>query len=166
MSPTSRPSRRLGGLVVLAAASTLALAGCFSGGSSSSSGTAGAGSSGEGSGDGGGRMSIAMLQPPRSGLTPLSDDAFSFSRWSTAETLIVLDENGDAEPALATEWEQTSPTEWVFTIRDGVTFHDGTEPARPSTSSPRSPPRPRPRRSRASSTGSGSRRGPRAAPSS
>ena len=127
MSPTSRPSRRLGGLVVLATASTLALAGCFSGGSSSSSGTAGAGSSGEGSGDGGGRMSIAMLQPPRSGLTPLSDDAFKLSRWSTAETLIVLDENGDAEPALATEWEQTSPTEWVFTIRDGVTFHDGTE---------------------------------------
>lgn len=26
---------------------------------------------------------------------------------------------------LATEWEQTDPTTWTFTLRDGVTFHDG-----------------------------------------
>ncbi len=73
------------------------------------------------------RISIAMLQPPRSGLTPLSDDAFKLSRWSMAETLIVLDENGDAQPALATEWEQVGDTEWRFTVREGVTFHDGTD---------------------------------------
>ncbi|HMR48096.1 MAG TPA: ABC transporter substrate-binding protein [Arachnia sp.] len=73
------------------------------------------------------RISIAMLQPPRSGLTPLSDDAFKLSRWSTAETLVVLDENGDALPGLATQWTQTSPTEWRFTMREGVTFHDGTD---------------------------------------
>ncbi len=33
----------------------------------------------------------------------------------------------DPEPALATEWEQSSDGKtWTFTIRDGVTFHDGT----------------------------------------
>lgn len=37
------------------------------------------------------RIALAMLQPPRSGLTPLSDDAFKLSRWATAETLIMLD---------------------------------------------------------------------------
>ncbi|MGN9837049.1 ABC transporter substrate-binding protein [Nonomuraea sp. H19] len=67
-----------------------------------------------------------MLQPPRSGLSPFSDDAFKLSRWSTAETLVNLDEKGDARPALATAWSRTSERAWEFTIRQGVTFHDGT----------------------------------------
>ena len=29
-------------------------------------------------------------------------------------------------PLLATKWEQTSPTVWRFTLRQGVKFHDGT----------------------------------------
>ena len=65
------------------------------------------------------------MQPPRSGLSPLSDDAFKLSRWSTAETLVKLDANGDAEPALATGWKH-SGRDWTFTVRGGVTFHDGT----------------------------------------
>lgn len=73
------------------------------------------------------RIALAMLQPPRSGLTPLSDDAFKLSRWATAETLIMLDANGEAQPGLATEWKQTAPKTWVFTIRQGVKFHDGTD---------------------------------------
>ncbi|KOX15545.1 ABC transporter substrate-binding protein [Nocardiopsis sp. NRRL B-16309] len=74
-----------------------------------------------------GRISVAHMQPPRSGLTPLSDDAFKLSRWSTAETLVVLDEAGDPQPGLATDWTQEDPTTWTFTVREGVTFHDGTE---------------------------------------
>ncbi|MEU6145743.1 ABC transporter substrate-binding protein [Streptomyces sp. NPDC047081] len=76
-------------------------------------------------GDDGGRIRVAMMQPPRSGLSPLSDDAFKLSRWSTAETLVTLDEDGDARPALATKWTQSGRS-WRFEIRDGVTFHDGT----------------------------------------
>ncbi|NAZ83941.1 ABC transporter substrate-binding protein, partial [Kineococcus sp. R8] len=72
------------------------------------------------------RVSVAMLLPPRSGLTPFSDDAFKLSRWSTAETLVVLDEAGDARPGLATAWEQLDPTTWRFAVRGGVRFHDGT----------------------------------------
>jgi peptide/nickel transport system substrate-binding protein len=66
-----------------------------------------------------------MMQPPRSGLSPLSDDAFKLSRWSTAETLVELDADGDAEPALATKWVRSGRS-WTFTLRRGVTFHDGT----------------------------------------
>lgn len=106
------PARFLS-LTAVTAASTL-LTGCFA-------------STGSGSDTAEGkRIRVAHMQPPRSGLSPLSDDAFKLSRWSTAETLVKLDANGDALPALATEWKQSGKT-WTFTIRDGVTFHDGTD---------------------------------------
>ena len=101
------------------ALSTLLLAagltGCFSGTEPAAEG-----------GDGDGRIKLAMLQPPRSGLSPLSDDAFKLSRWKTAETLVMLDELGEAKPALATGWRQVDQTSWRFTLRNGVEFHDGT----------------------------------------
>ncbi|WP_409469489.1 ABC transporter substrate-binding protein [Streptomyces sp. HC307] len=97
-----------------AVAASVLLTGCFS-------------STGSGDADADGkRIRVAMLQPPRSGLSPLSDDAFKLSRWSTAETLVKLDAEGNAQPALATEWTQSGKS-WTFTLRDGVTFHDGTE---------------------------------------
>ncbi|MFD7500146.1 ABC transporter substrate-binding protein [Streptomyces sp. NPDC059850] len=96
----------------ICAASSLVLTGCF---------TSGAPSASEGK-----RIRVAMMQPPRSGLSPLSDDAFKLSRWSTAETLVTLDEDGDAKPALATKWQRTGDRTWTFTLRRGVEFHDGT----------------------------------------
>ncbi|CAM5493021.1 MULTISPECIES: ABC transporter substrate-binding protein [Streptomyces] len=107
------PARRLLPATAITAASAL-LTGCFAG-TESATGT-----------EDGKRVRVAMMQPPRSGLSPLSDDAFKLSRWSTAETLVRLDEDGDARPALATGWRQSGRT-WTFEIRDGVTFHDGTE---------------------------------------
>ncbi|PSW09152.1 ABC transporter substrate-binding protein [Photobacterium sanctipauli] len=68
---------------------------------------------------------VAMMQPPRTGLSPLSDDAFKLSRWSTAETLVNLSDQSVAEPMLATEWQQVDPMTWHFTVREGVKFHDG-----------------------------------------
>ncbi|MBP2215013.1 ABC transporter substrate-binding protein [Arthrobacter sp. CAN_C5] len=111
----SRRTRTLS-FIAVSTISCLALTGCFS--SAPSGSTA--------SDDEDGRVSLAMLQPPRSGLTPLSDDAFKLSRWSTAETLVSLDDLGEAQASLATSWEQSSPTQWTFTIREGVSFHDGT----------------------------------------
>lgn len=73
------------------------------------------------------RIGVAMLQPPRSGLSPLSDDAFKLSRWSMAETLIRLDSNGAPQPLLATEWNRVDDKTWRFVIRSGVKFHDGTD---------------------------------------
>ncbi|UXA14425.1 peptide ABC transporter substrate-binding protein [Mycobacterium sp. SMC-8] len=47
-------------------------------------------------------------------------------RSNITEPLLERDAStGDLRPLLATEWQQTSPTEWTFTLRDGVTFSDG-----------------------------------------
>lgn len=99
----------------IALAAPLLLAGCFEDARDTTS-----------SEEGDERISVAMLQPPRSGLTPLSDDAFKLSRWSMAETLIRLDASSDPQAFLATEWEQLDTNTWRFVIRDGVEFHDGT----------------------------------------
>lgn len=98
-------------IVAASAVPVLGLAACFS---ESSEGAAASG-----------RIRVAHMLPPRSGLSPLSDDAFKLSRWASAETLVVLDAEGDALPWLATEWVQDG-TAWTFTVREDVKFHDGT----------------------------------------
>lgn len=40
-------------------------------------------------------------------------------------TLVGIDEQSRIVPVLAESWKATSPTEWRFTLRKGVTFHDG-----------------------------------------
>lgn len=42
------------------------------------------------------------------------------------EPLIRRDRHMKLEPGLATHWTQIDPTTWRFTLRHGVTFHDGT----------------------------------------
>ncbi|MEM1164151.1 MAG: ABC transporter substrate-binding protein [Pseudomonadota bacterium] len=43
------------------------------------------------------------------------------------EPLIIRDTTGAFEPALATDWAPSpdDPNVWIFNLRDGVTFHDG-----------------------------------------
>ncbi|TGN57869.1 peptide ABC transporter [Paracoccus liaowanqingii] len=41
------------------------------------------------------------------------------------DNLLTRDDEGQIVPQIATEWEQVSDTETVFTIRDDVVFHDG-----------------------------------------
>ena len=48
-------------------------------------------------------------------------------RSNITEPLVERDPtSGELGPMLATEWEQTSDTTWTFTLRDDVTFSDGT----------------------------------------
>ncbi|MFT4258237.1 ABC transporter substrate-binding protein [Microbacterium sp.] len=108
-------SRLRSTLLAVSLAGALCLTGCFS---------APAGDAHAGTDD---RIAVAHMQPPRSGLSPLSDDAFKLSRWSTSETLVVLDEVGDALPGLAEEWDREGELTWHFRIRGGVTFHNGEE---------------------------------------
>jgi peptide/nickel transport system substrate-binding protein len=43
------------------------------------------------------------------------------------DTLVTLDEHGQAQPALAISWQAGSGYQrWQFSVRRGVTFHDGT----------------------------------------
>lgn len=101
--------------ILISSAMAAALSGCFAQDNASPS-----------SSSSDSRIKVAMLQPPRSGLTPLSDDAFKLSRWKAAETLVVLDALGDAQPSLSTEWKQLDSKNWRFELRAGVKFHDGT----------------------------------------
>jgi peptide/nickel transport system substrate-binding protein len=108
----SRP--KTAATIALASVLAAGLSGCFASGNA------------QPAADGEARIKVAMLQPPRSGLTPLSDDAFKLSRWKTAETLVVLDALGDAQPSLSTAWTQLDTKNWRFELRSGVAFHDGT----------------------------------------
>ncbi len=48
-------------------------------------------------------------------------------RSNITEPLVERDPGtGELGPLLATGWRQTSPTEWTFDVRQGVTFSDGT----------------------------------------
>lgn len=41
------------------------------------------------------------------------------------DTLVGIDENFQPVPGIATKWEEVSPTEYVFTLRDDVVFSNG-----------------------------------------
>src|SRR5699024_2520770 len=43
------------------------------------------------------------------------------------EPLVTQDENFEIVPVLAEEYEQVDDTTWEFKLREGVTFHDGSE---------------------------------------
>lgn len=45
---------------------------------------------------------------------------------NVCESLLRWNPDLTTAPGLATEWKNTDPKTWVFTIRDGVKFHDGT----------------------------------------
>lgn len=50
-----------------------------------------------------------------------------FNESEVLDTLVKLDYNLQMVPGLALSWERTSDTQWRFTLREGVTFHDGTD---------------------------------------
>ncbi|WP_339228662.1 glutathione ABC transporter substrate-binding protein [Oceanobacillus sp. FSL K6-2867] len=43
------------------------------------------------------------------------------------ERLVSYDQNMELQPGLAKSWEQIDETTWEFKLREGVTFHDGSE---------------------------------------
>ncbi|MBW0117367.1 ABC transporter substrate-binding protein [Pseudonocardia abyssalis] len=73
-----------------------------------------------------GAVSIGLQFAPRSGLAIDTDDAFVLTQLGAVETLVAVDGERRPQPGLATQWTQTEPTTWRFTLRPGVTFHDGT----------------------------------------
>ena len=112
---SQKTGRKAAAALALTSSAALLLAGCAGGSQAEGGG-----------GDGNDRIQVAMMQPPKANLNPFSDDAFKLSRWSTGETLVQLNEDVEIDPMLASEWEQTDDLTWVFTLREDVTFHDGT----------------------------------------
>lgn len=76
---------------------------------------------------GGGRIRLAMFHAPEGNLNPLTNDGLKLTRWSCAETLTRIDAEGQALEGLATTWTREDENTWRLTIREGVTFHDGTD---------------------------------------
>ncbi|KZX50098.1 ABC transporter substrate-binding protein [Haloarcula sp. K1] len=48
-------------------------------------------------------------------------------RLNVLEPLLTVDYDATVSPGLATDWHMVNDRTWEFTLREGVTFHDGTE---------------------------------------
>ena len=82
-----------------------------------------------GGSDGGGVMTVAMqLEPPTLDPTSAAAQAIDSVVYSNIfEGLTRFMGDGSIVPGLAESWEISDDgTEYTFTLRDGVTFHDGT----------------------------------------
>ncbi len=64
---------------------------------------------------------IVSLDPHGSNDSPSSN-----VRSQIFDTLVVFDSDMNLLPGLATSWEPVGDATWEFTLRQGVTFHDGT----------------------------------------
>lgn len=98
--------------IVAAAAVATAAAGCgVSGGAENTSQ--------------GGSVVYDEQTPPRANWATETDDAHDLVRAGCLETLVKYGYDGNVEPMLATKWAQVDPTDWQFTLRDGVKFQNG-----------------------------------------
>jgi peptide/nickel transport system substrate-binding protein len=115
MSSASRQPRLRAALAVAVAAVTVAASGCTVANSS------------HGGYDPNTLRIVLSQEPPT--LEPCESSLTSTGivvRSNITEPLIERDPNsGDLQPLLATEWHQTSPNQWTFKVRDGVTFSNG-----------------------------------------
>ncbi|MET4098526.1 peptide/nickel transport system substrate-binding protein [Agrococcus sp. UYP10] len=114
-----KQSRRVTAALALSVGSALLLSACASGDAP--------GASGDGSSGGDERIQLAMMIPPTAGFSPYGDDGAKLLRFSAVETLVRLNEELGIDPLLAIEWERVDDLTWTFQLRDGVTFHDGSE---------------------------------------
>ena len=81
-------------------------------------------SGGSGSGD----LTIAMMDDAVT-LDPhgSNDSASAQVRRNIYETLVFQETDMELVPGLAEEWEATEDDVWTFTLREGTTFHEGSE---------------------------------------
>ncbi|MCX4706197.1 ABC transporter substrate-binding protein [Streptomyces sp. NBC_01373] len=79
-------------------------------------------------GEGPGTLRIVLPEEPPT-LEPCDASLTATGRVTRANITEALTERdpstGRLEPALAVKWARASATSWTFTIREGVTFHDG-----------------------------------------
>jgi peptide/nickel transport system substrate-binding protein len=115
MSPAPRTTRRRKALAVALAGITVAATGCT------------VANSRHGAYDLNTLRIVLPEEPPT--LEPCESSLTSTGvvvRSNITEPLIERDPNsGELEPLLSTGWRQTSPNEWTFDIRKGVTFSNG-----------------------------------------
>jgi len=76
----------------------------------------------------GGTLTIAHFVDPRT-LNPAEDGGYeaNFMGINIRDGLTQLDAEGNLEGSLAVSWSQPDPLTYVFELREGVVFHDGSE---------------------------------------
>jgi peptide/nickel transport system substrate-binding protein len=80
----------------------------------------------QGANRGGDRVVYDEQIPPKANWATETDDAHALVRAGCLETLVKYGYDGTSlEPMLATKWTQVDPTNWQFTLRDGVKFQNG-----------------------------------------
>ncbi|NUL47111.1 peptide ABC transporter substrate-binding protein [Cellulosimicrobium funkei] len=117
-NPASRPIRRLRARFILGIASSVLISGCAVANSEPETDAAGPDA-----------LRIVLAIEPTT-LEPCDSTLSSTGmlvRSNITEPLVERNpSSGELEPHLATNWESADETEWTFTLRDDVTFHDGT----------------------------------------
>jgi peptide/nickel transport system substrate-binding protein len=81
---------------------------------------------GAGATGGGGHVIYDEQFPPGAAWAPETDYAHRLTRAGCLEKLLKTGYDGELEAMLATEWTQVESTTREFTLREGVTFQDGT----------------------------------------
>ena len=75
---------------------------------------------------GGGRLVITDAFDVSANWAMYASEAYIGARSGCYEGLTRIGNDLRVEPLLATSWEQTAPNTWIFQLREGVTFQDGT----------------------------------------
>ncbi|MET1035643.1 MAG: ABC transporter substrate-binding protein [Arthrobacter sp.] len=115
---TPGPFRHFRTPLSLAAASALLLSGCSVANSEPNAAAEGAGTL---------RIALAIEPTTLEACDSTLSSTGMVVRSNITEPLIERNPtSGDLEPLLATGWEATGEKEWTFTLREDVTFHDGT----------------------------------------
>lgn len=71
------------------------------------------------------RIGVAALPPAKGDPYKGIGSPEVYTHAAIYDALTLVDQHGKVQPALATEWTQSSPTTWVFKLRQGVTFSNG-----------------------------------------
>lgn len=114
-------------LLAVALLFSMLLAACASEPDEGGTGSDGANEGAEGGSEGGDLViataaDIVSLDPAGS-----NDQPSSNVQANIFETLVTYDQNMELQPGLAEEWEAVEDNVWEFKLREGVTFHDGSE---------------------------------------
>lgn len=70
-------------------------------------------------------ISIVHFQLLRAGWDITTIDAFAMMRFGCLEGLTTINADQELLPLLAEEWKRTGELEWMFTLRQGVKFQNG-----------------------------------------